>query len=99
MRKGGREVDLLQEGVPLVQGNLFADLPVLGHVVLESEHPVAEDPAAFADRYLGGKVLRVKEFFPVGGVAATVFVVPDVMGPLFGAGGRRDAEDLFQGHC
>ena len=99
VREGGGQVDLLQEGVALVQGNLLADLPVFGHVVLEGEHPVAEDAAAFADGHFGGKVLRVEEFLPVGRVAATVLVVPDVIGPLFGAGGRRDAEDFFKGHC
>ena len=99
VREGGGQVDLLQEGVALVQGNLLADLPVFGHVVLEGEHPVAEDAAALADGHFGGKVLRVEEFLPVGRVAATVLVVPDVIGPLFGAGGRRDAEDFFKGHC
>ena len=91
MREGGGKVDLLEEGIPLFQGNLLADLPVLGHVVLEGEHPVAEDAATLADRHFGRKVLRVEQSLPVGRVAATVLVVPDVIGPVFGAGGRRDA--------
>ena len=91
MREGGGKVDFFQEGIPLVQGNLFADLPVLGHVVLEGEYPVAKDAASLADRHFGRKVLRVQELFPVGRVAATVLVVPDVFGPVFGAGGRGDA--------
>ena len=99
MREGSGEVDLLKEGIPLVQGDLFADLPVFGHVVLEGENPVAEDAAALSDRHFGRKVLRIEEFLPVGRVCATVLVVPDVIGPVFGAGGRGDAEDLFEGHC
>ena len=96
--EGVGEADLLEEGVPLVQRNLLADLAVLGHVVPEGEDFVAEDAAAFADRHFGGKVLGVEELLPVGRVGQTVVVVPDVMGQVFGSGGRRDVEDLFEGH-
>ena len=64
----GREMDLLQEGVALFQGNLLAELAVFGHIVLEGEHLVAEDAAAFPDRHLRGIVLRVEDFLSVGGI-------------------------------
>jgi len=98
VREGGGQVDFLQEGVPFVQRDLFADFPVLGHVVLEGEDAVAKDPASFPDRDGGRKVLRVEEFAPVRGIGAAVFVVPNIAPKFFRGRNRGDAEDFFEGH-